>query len=524
MAVNGWVTRETLGWDIDTDTTKMAPKPDDDTVAQDRTPFTIGEQFQKQEEHRYHPAMESIRRMHRFVIRNDPVSHRQSGGDRLTADALRAAHLGGSPAITRKTPKQGPASSIGGCQVSLISGNGDEGLIHEEWKGDNDSEHEEWHVDHTQFRDFIICWAKGVPGEQPTAVFTQDVQIDQHYLHDIDTDTGKLIEAVSQPNSMPYIDVRLNPQQLKELFNHMNDNSWAQIHGNGKQKARSSFAPEARQAPVYFSAPVVQKTSPTGRRVGVVCHFRPATKDDLRGVSKIYNWEVKNGLQATDTESVSEGDFSRILSSCKDMKVPFIVAVEKTVEDSEQRKLDARSLPATAFRDYPQLLDMATNKIIGFAFVYFHDRGLSGKPVSSIGNSTGRLVLCVDPDFRRKGVGMALVDKVLACCCTRWFAGDYYTFINPENERLYSSSTLNSCRLMRLFVDVLYKSKDDTDLGSRTQENRHWYEKFLTKTFPFKEFNQIDHYHCSGLGKDSFWLDKVTYQVVCRRPEEAYDI
>ena len=508
---------------------------DQDTIEIERDdfPFTIGDQPSKPgDEPRYHPAIESIRQMRRFITRDDPTSHRQSRGDPLTAGALRVAHLGGSPAVPRKTHRdaagKGNPGSIRSSQVSLVSGEGREGLVRTTWKGDDNSEHEDWHPDRTQFRDFVMCWLQGIPEEQPIAVFTTQEQhikehIKEHYLHDIDTYTGKLIEPVTQPRAMPYVDTYLSPRQLKELFDNLNQTSWGQIHGYGKQKARVSSHSEAQKAPIHFSAPVVQKANPTGRHVGLTCHLRPATEEDLRGVSKIYNWEVKNGFQAADTEPINEGDLSRILSSCMKMHVPFVVAVEGTVADSESKKLHKRDdFSASAFRNWPGLLEMTTDKVIGFAFVYFHDRGLGGKPTSSMGSFTGKLFLCVDPNFRRKGVGMALMDKVLACCCTRWFAGDYYTFNNPENDRLYSSSTLNSCRLMRLFVDVLYKTKDETEFGARTQENRHWYEKFLTKTFPFKELVQFDHYHRRELDTP-FWVDKVTYQVVCRRPDESYD-
>lgn len=269
---------------------------------------------------------------------------------------------------------------------------------------------------------FIVDWSSKICNDaRPT--FLEDGSNKLHWLCDVDTETGRLRGPIEQPPT--FVDMEEEMRSKPSMRDHRrNWNSEYLI--TRENKARNKKARRLHHAriltrcetadPSHPPTPATPATPPP-RKVEVNCVLRPATPSDLPGIVDIYNWEIKRGIRAWDTELVGEEDFRRVGRSCREAKLPFIVAVYHPIDlndpnnwPSEAMWEEFKAWTASTVDGAPQFKKREPT-VIGFGFMQPYDRGYGrGKHV---GRTTVQMSVFVHHEYRRKRVGTAIMDRLL---------------------------------------------------------------------------------------------------------------
>ncbi len=233
-----------------------------------------------------------------------------------------------------------------------------------------------------------------------------------------------------------------------------------------------------------------------------VYHIRPADYFDMPGVVEIYNLEVLEGTQALDTEPLRDDDFYKLLRMSQENKLPFIVALLGSSASSQTGQPYVLGESWTAWVD----------TVIAFAFLTINQPGLSGR-LDGTSRYSAKLHLFVHPQYRRKGVGQAMLDQLMHLASTRYKQVGGAEYVNPRGDPLYTSAAEAPRKYHRAFVEVRLKSRADPAAG--------WYETMLRK-FSFRRVgSMLDNAHLSRVGQGSFWLHTAIFQHNCCDEEDV---
>ncbi|KAL2752889.1 hypothetical protein ACRALDRAFT_1072695 [Sodiomyces alcalophilus JCM 7366] len=339
---------------------------------------------------------------------------------------------------------------------------------------------------------FIVDWSSRIP-RHPRPTFLEDGGIEEHWFRDVDTETGRLREPVEQPPT--FVDMHEEMELDPNLRDRRRDWTSAYLitRENKVRKRKARWLHHARtQAHGEVEGRLLLPPIPPPRKVEVDCVLRPAKPSDLAGIVDIYNWEIKRGIRAWDTELVDEEDFRRIGRSCKDAKLPFIVAVGRPVDLNDPSNWPSKVMweefkawTATSVVDPPQFKKREPT-VIGFAFMQPYDRGFGlGRHV---GRTTVQLSVFVHHEYRRKHVGTALIDRLLT----------HILWNNIGTDGRFNQPLPN-----RIIIETLMRGKADPDFS--------WMSRML-RGFHFQEVGHMYSSHRTQRGKNSEWLDKYIWQ------------
>ncbi|KAG5926435.1 hypothetical protein E4U42_003312 [Claviceps africana] len=145
------------------------------------------------------------------------------------------------------------------------------------------------------------------------------------------------------------------------------------------------------------------------------CIVRPATQLDIPTIAKIFNDNNRRAMKSQDNESLfmRAEDVARIWDKCRADSRPFIV-----VTPAEEDFLDRSKWPHHSQAIYEEFVRfMAKNikpvpSLVGFAFIESSRLGMNDCACPGASYS-GHLTLIVDPEYRRKLYGSALLDRIL---------------------------------------------------------------------------------------------------------------
>jgi L-amino acid N-acyltransferase YncA len=160
-------------------------------------------------------------------------------------------------------------------------------------------------------------------------------------------------------------------------------------------------------------------------------YLRPALEKDASSIATIYNYYINNSIIPEDQEVIQESDVLYLITSAKDMKLPFVVAVR----GREPPTADAQGRPA------PKTIMPQFESIIGFAFTEIFNFGFSGSR-NGRSRATANLQLYVHIDWTHKGVGRNLLDRLIHSMNPAYAFMGTASWINPENNKTYDSKNL----------------------------------------------------------------------------------
>ncbi|TRX94763.1 hypothetical protein FHL15_004224 [Xylaria flabelliformis] len=329
---------------------------------------------------------------------------------------------------------------------------------------------------------FIKTWIMGAH-DISTNFLSQDIE--NHADCDVDTFSGVLLSPIEQPRTK--IDGLMScSQAVNSSTSYMKEFLAKTAH---KQKAQRKTEKQVRVTTGASEAETRSMVAehPNLNEVQFPCHLRPATESDIQNITAIYNREVSEGYKVMDTKPIRPDDFHTIYKRCQVERMPFVVAVE----------------------GYHGVTDQ---KIIGVALVTEVSLGIAGS-LETLSSRGGKLLVIVEPEYRRKKVGTALIDLIITNC-TGWYVSKCgCQFVNYTHDWISNEFGRNPRRWWYLEMEVMILSGDNEET-TRKGEEFQWIWNFLEAKFDM----MLKHYDekCYYDPRKMNWLDKLTFRRVCR--------
>lgn len=256
---------------------------------------------------------------------------------------------------------------------------------------------------------------------------------------------------------------------------------------------------------VYHHPKVIEHTNPH-TYLKITCFLRPVEERDLPQILEIYNWEVAHGMQALDTRALQPSNIVRLFKQCEQSRTPMIVMVaghasaptqKKVAQDQQQQRSNQRSV-------------VTRDKVIGFSYVSIMDTGLDGDVHHNVDRFLGQVHIYVANEHRRKGVGRALLQKMLTFCSRHAIIReDNFEWYQPQKTASvrYDNVCSNSRSYSRLFIKIASRGKDDPE--------QKWMTNFLD-TENFICVSTMDKSRKIGYGANGEVVDTIIYQHDCQ--------
>lgn len=325
---------------------------------------------------------------------------------------------------------------------------------------------------------------------------------------DIDTDTGELMKPLKH--------IRIKTED-RTITHNMGDPEWRRWNMTSemyisreltrREKLKEEVLDQLKQEEV--SQLPEDEPWPDAR-----CTLRPATPEDCAEIAQIVNLEIqKEGhSQILLPQPVTASDIRAVYDACLRGLRPFIVAVP-----SQNEFLDRSKWPKGAEEEYQEFLKFKKAQepskptvILGFAFVADTRQGFLGHmcPASRL---TGQIKLAVHPEHRRKLIGTALLDRILASVTIghRSLVDFKWECSNPNSMYEYPADR-NRRQYARVYVETFFTGEDDPSLV--------WMTSMLEK-FDFKRVGLFKETAKRGT-RGGEWLDLVVWELEVRSTEE----
>ena len=175
-------------------------------------------------------------------------------------------------------------------------------------------------------------------------------------------------------------------------------------------------------------------------------YLRPACRNDIRQMTRIYNWYIDNSSKPTERDQITDADMRQRYDIVTEAKFPFIVAVEKT-RNPKASKRTTRALqnPHPVQNTNPNYNGMVEEeRIVGwacaqdFTFAEFVER------------ISAELEIYVAPEVRRHGVGRRLLDKLIDATDRGYLKRGGYSF-HCASEQMHLYETGGGRELHKLY-------------------------------------------------------------------------
>ncbi|KAF4637883.1 hypothetical protein G7Y89_g188 [Cudoniella acicularis] len=223
-------------------------------------------------------------------------------------------------------------------------------------------------------------------------------------------------------------------------------------------------------------------------------YLRPATKEDASGVATIYNQHVTTTFIPEDQAAISQEDIEYMIENARNEKHPFIVAVRGKVPTL----LDVQGRPARFKKDAMPKYET----VIGFATAETYNYGISGGR-NGRSRTTLNLMLYIHPEYKRKGVGRNLLDRLVHNLNSGYAFQNACPWLNPEDDPVHESGGAGSWHQLTFHLPV-FKDNDP---------NLPWVKRFLQNKFLFSEETRLPSVarSCPNQGPATF-LDLVIFR------------
>ncbi|AEO58138.1 hypothetical protein MYCTH_101399 [Thermothelomyces thermophilus ATCC 42464] len=391
------------------------------------------------------------------------------------------------------------------------------------WSDPNGRDADEVFTQASYLGTFINAWMKGVP---KNVVANLSHCGEAYWRCDIDTFTGRLLPPVIQPETMldptpldPNMDWRRRNWTSTLLRKHYN------TRRNGRLRENKHFtlptqleyaAPEG----IAIDEPVIERPEYHRFVPRIASFLRPAVKSDMEAVCAIYNWEVKHGLQALDSQPLSVEEFQNILGTTRQLGMPFIVAVRGSARDLG---LTEGNLSFSVFQQIPFQDKQSRGEILGFAFLSVWQPGLVGSANGS-SRATARVNVFVHPDYRRKKIGFSLLDMLLTTVSDCFSSETAYDFVDPDNSPVYKKGPNRQRQYFKVYLNyrVRHKLPDEGNQKLDSKQKTYdadlvWVRKLVEDRLNFTELVRYEAVHRSarGRGQPVCWMDEVVFEHTC---------
>ncbi|KAI9741741.1 MAG: hypothetical protein M1834_000127 [Cirrosporium novae-zelandiae] len=202
-------------------------------------------------------------------------------------------------------------------------------------------------------------------------------------------------------------------------------------------------------------------------------YLRPYQFKDLRQITHMWNWYVKNGI-TPEGKTETDDYWRNRISNSQEGDMPVLVAID-------------RSPPKSFLR-----AGAGDERVVGFGLIEeYWNR-------NSTYHYTGELSIWVHPDMKHVGIGKCLMDKLLCSSDNYWLPRNGYMFAASGRETDYATGGRRV--LSTIISHIPYFAEDTSEI--------EWIRKWLVDEFGFEEigvFKEI------GVTRGR-WVDEIYLQ------------
>jgi L-amino acid N-acyltransferase YncA len=233
-------------------------------------------------------------------------------------------------------------------------------------------------------------------------------------------------------------------------------------------------------------------------------YIRPAMEKDGVGIAAIYNDHVVTSIIPEDQLALQPSFVDGILNTLRGEGLPIIVAVKGHMPSLN----DAQGRPGPSQEANLPLAET----VIGFAFAERFNYGFAAG-VEGRSRATLNLQLYVHSDYKRKGVGQNLLDRLIHILTPARGHRNACDWLNPENNKIYESGGSGLWHQLMFQIPTRRDEKDDPNIN--------WLRQFLHSKFYFKEEGRLRAVARSRTyGGEAKWLDLAIFQSEACHGEE----
>ncbi|KAJ5351757.1 Acyl-CoA N-acyltransferase [Penicillium brevicompactum] len=245
------------------------------------------------------------------------------------------------------------------------------------------------------------------------------------------------------------------PRNMQETLTrlHWHETSEGYVYNWSPANQKRIKAEEERQKELRRTAPhrAWLNLPPGSKIVHPSVYLRPAELYDAERVLEIMQWYTNTSFASGDVKPMDRAGYEKLLSFCRDEKLPFIVAAQR----GEIRYCDNHIDPA-----------------VGFAYVGYH------RATNDADASIGELQVFVQERIKRHHIGRALIHMTLSCFetdLTAGITGDYR--FDTKGTVQYGPGT---CRPLSTLLCAV------ADRPGPQKEHK-WVKEWLKRDFGFQE-------------------------------------
>lgn len=271
-----------------------------------------------------------------------------------------------------------------------------------------------------------------------------------------------------------------------------------------KTKVAKQANREDQEARNRETAQLALNPEPNPFAPAIEVYMRPATILDAAGIAEIYNYYVEKSNVPEDQAKISVDDAKAMVINAQNEQLPFIVAIRGKKPASH----DKQGRPGVTNKATMPLYEA----VVGFANAETFNYGFSGAR-NGRSRATTNLQLYVHVDFRRKGIGRNLLDRLSHILNPGYGYENACPWSNPGNSKVNEAGGSGNWHQMLFQLPVL----------GQNDPNYAAVKDFLHKKFLFAERTRLRAVARSStvLGPAKF-LDVVYFQAEAA-PETDFD-
>lgn len=217
-------------------------------------------------------------------------------------------------------------------------------------------------------------------------------------------------------------------------------------------------------------------------------YLRPARVKDIPGITALYNHYIQNSIITDDQEPVSEAQMLEFFKGLRKEFLPFIVAIKGEAPQKNQ--------------------EVGNEFVVGYSCL-IGNFGINTVATRGLRRFTSKINFFVDPNHLRKGIGRALLDRILSTSTSTHNGKEGYDWVVTEHESVQYNNigyTGGGRRYHQLIIELPIEIKDDTFYP--------WFKEWLCRKFWFKQVALLDSVARTKAGRhDTRFLDIVIFQM-----------
>ncbi|TVY19377.1 hypothetical protein LARI1_G002306 [Lachnellula arida] len=324
----------------------------------------------------------------------------------------------------------------------------------------------------------------------------------EEFKKSVPVKAGHFAEVIEQPDSKP--DIAYSYDEEKRLSQTSASESKKFMEKQQKFKVFKKANRDSQEARHREIAQMALNPEPNPFSPTTEVYLRPATVLDAPGIAEVYNFYVEKSYIPEDQTRISIDDAKAMIIAARNEQLPFLVAIKgkKPAFHDKQGRAGA-----TKKAIMPQF-----EVVIGFANAETFNYSFTGAR-NGRSRTTTNLQLYVHADYRRKGIGRNLLDRIVHILNPGYAYESACPWSNPGNCKAHEAGGAGSWHQMIFQLPVLPANDPNLAIVKR----------FLYQKFFFEEAARLNSIaRSSTLQGPAKYLDLVYFKALAS-PGDDFD-